>query len=232
LLRADESTTVRAAAAIALGKYIYLGELEELDQSQAILAEEALLEAIHQPQEDIEVQRRAIEAVAFSGEAGVADIIENAYYHENEKMQVSAIFAMGRNADIKWRPQVMAELDNPNTEIRFEAARACGELEAHEAIPKLVNLLQEDPDLEVQEMAIWAMGRIGGTVAREVLETCVDSEVESLALAAEEALEELELFSGSFELFDFDSPGLDDDFDDDLEFDDTNGPSSRSDYLH
>ena len=119
LLRTDPAISVRATAAMALGKFIYLSELEEISQTQALLAEEALLETIHQPREDVEVRRRATEAIAYSSEAGVVDIIENAYYDENEKMQVSAIFAMGRNADERWRPLIITELDNANTEIPF-----------------------------------------------------------------------------------------------------------------
>jgi len=71
----------------------------------------------------------------------------------------------------------------------------------------------------VQEMSIWAMGRIGGTLAREALEICLDSEIETLALAAEEALDELNLFADTFDLFDFDE----DDFEDYFEYDDQNG---------
>jgi HEAT repeat protein len=231
LLRTDEAATVRAAAAIALGRFVYLGEVEDIDQHQALLAEEALLETIHQGAEDLEVRRRAIESIAYSSEPAVAQIIENAYYDENEKMQVSAIFAMGRSADSQWRPQVIAELDNENSEIRFEAARASGELEASDAVPKLVELIEDDPDLQVQEMAIWALGKIGGTMAREALEEYVESDVEAIALAAEEALDELNLFSDSFDLFDFgddDSDEFFNDFDDD----DFNGASRRKSYLN
>jgi HEAT repeat protein len=230
LLRTDEAAIVRAAAATALGRFVYMGEVEDIDQHQALLAEEALLDSIHQGAEDIEVRRRAIESIAFSSEPAVAQIIENAYYDENEKMQVSAIFAMGRSADSSWRPQVIAELENENSEIRFEAARASGELEAGDAVPKLLEIIEEDPDLQVQEMAIWALGRIGGQVAREALEECLESEVEAIALAAEEALDELNLFSDSFDLFDFE----DDDDDDWFDLDDSNGSDrpGRSGYLH
>lgn len=228
LLRHDPASQVRATAASALGKFIYLRELEELDQAQGLLVEEALLATIHQPQEDTEVRRRAIEAIAYSGEANIIDIIENAYYDDDEKMQVSAIFAMGRNADARWRPRVLAELDNPNTEIRFEAVRACGELELREAMPRLVSLVEEEPDVEVQQMAIWSMGRIGGPLAREALEQYLDSDIEAVALAAEEALDELNLFDGSFDLFDF----SEDDFDDFYDLDDANGYSDRDEYLN
>lgn len=227
LLRADESVEVRAAAAIALGRFIYLGEIEKIDQRWAILAEEALLETIHQAREDIEVRRRAIESIAYSSEAGVVQIIENAYYDPDEKMQASAIFAMGRSADARWQSRVVAELDNGNSEIRFEAARACGELEAAKAVPDLVKLIEYDPDLEVQEMAIWALGRIGGPTAREILEACLESEVETLALAAEEALDELNLFSDSFEFDLFDFEGVDSD-----ELSKLDGDDQENYYLH
>ncbi len=80
-------------------------------------------------------------------------------------------------------------------------------------------------------MAIWALGKIGGTAAREALEEYVESDVEAIALAAEEALDELNLFSDSFDLFDFgddDSDEFFDDFDDD----DFNGSSRRKSYLN
>jgi HEAT repeat protein len=211
LLRADPAVIVRAAAAIGLGRFLNLCELEQLEQNQATLIKEALLETIHTPREDIEVRRRALESIAYSSDTDVSQIIENAYYDENEKMQVSALFAMGRNADSVWVPQVVAELDSPNSELRFEAARACGELEAGKAVQKLIELVEQDPDLEVQEMAIWALGRIGGPAAREALEMYVESDVEALALAAEEAIDELNLFGGDdLLMYDFDPDDWDD----------------------
>jgi HEAT repeat protein len=235
LLRADEAVIVRAAAATALGKFVYLGEVEEINHSQSTLAEEALLETIRQGGEELEVRRRAVESIAYSSQPGVAEIIENAYYDDDEKMQISAIFAMGRSADSQWRSQVIAELENDNSEIRFEAARACGELEASEAVPRLVEMIEEDPDLQVQEMAIWALGRIGGPLAREALEEYLESEVESIALAAEEALDEINLFSDSLTLFEFDGEDSDEwlDFDDEDDEEDTNGSGhQRGGYLH
>ena len=222
LLQADEAAIVRAAAASALGRFIYLSELEELDREYIIPIKKGLLDTIHQPAEDIEVRRRAVESVSFLGEAEVRQIVENAYYDDDEKMQVSAIFAMGRSADITWCSRVIAELDNPNSEIRFEAARACGELEAAEAVSKLIELIDTDPDLQVQEMSIWALGRIGGSVAREGLEICTGSENEAIAQAAEDALDEINLFGAALDLFDFEEE-LDSFFDDCEELDDHNG---------
>ncbi len=234
LLKTDETAMVREAAASALGKFIYLHELEELDSSEALLAEEALLETIYQGSEDIDVRRRAVEAVSFSSDRRIPPIIESAYYSDYDKMQVSAIFAMGRNADPRWLPLVIEELDNPVSEIRFEACRACGELEAKDAVEKLVSLIEEDSDVEVQEMAIWALGKIGGQTAREALEECLEHDNPALAQAAEEALDELNLFDeDSFMLYDFsDFMDGDEELDEIDDPDDFDAPYRRGDYLN
>ncbi|MDX1524419.1 MAG: HEAT repeat domain-containing protein, partial [Anaerolineae bacterium] len=76
-------------------------------------------------------------------------------------------------------------------------------------------------------MAVWALGRIGGNEARQALEICLESDIEAIVLAAEEALDELNLFAGTFDLFDFDE-------DDDLEidFDDFEGVNGHNGDLY
>ncbi len=204
LLRHDESPVVRAAAAIALGRFVYWGEVEEIDSAKTKPATAILCQKIHQPDEDLEVRRRAVESIAYSSEDGVTKIIETAYYDEAEAMQASAVFAMGRSADNRWVARVMAELDNPSPIIRFEAARACGELEITKAVKKLAELIEDESDLEIQEMSIWALGHIGGQAARQILEHYLDHKIEALATATAEALEDLNLFGDSFPIFDFD----------------------------
>jgi HEAT repeat protein len=197
LLRADDEPKVRATAAVGLARFVLLGELEKIDRAPAMLAEEALLETLRSGEEDFEVRRRAVEAIAYSGEAGVRDIIEAAYYDEDEKMQASALFAMGRSADAYWRKFLVQELENPNPELRFEAARACGELETQEAVPQLIEMSTNDPDREVQQSAVWALGRISGHAAREALEAFIESDDEALSQAAAEALDEMDMLGKS-----------------------------------
>ena len=72
--------------------------------------------------------------------------------------------------------------------------------------------MEEDEDIEVREMIIWALGRIGGDKARRVLEVCLESDEETLVLAAEESLDELNIFDNGLILYDF----ADSDDDDDL----------------
>lgn len=236
LLKNDEVAIVREAAASALGKFIYLKELEEIDWGEANLAEEALLETVSLAGEDLHVRRRAVESLGYSSDARIPAVIESAYYHENEKMQVSAIFAMGRTADSRWLPLIIEELENPLAEMRYEAARASGELEAQRSVSHLIRMLGHDPDLEVQEMAIWALGRIGGPAAKSALEECVEGENEVLALAAEDALDEINMFGDSLVMYDFSG---DDDLDLDFELDGNNddiedefGFDNRGGYRH
>jgi HEAT repeat protein len=191
LLTGDPDVGVRAAAATSLGRYVLLGELEEIASSLAMHAEQVLLATIHSANEDVEVRRRAIESIAYSGEAGVRDIIENAYYDEDERMRVSALFAMGRSADTYWRDTVLLELNSERPAIRYEAARAAGELEIKAAVPRLIELIDDD-DAEVREASITALGRIGGPQARQALLRCLESDNEAIQDAADSALEELE----------------------------------------
>lgn len=227
LLKEGKTPLIRSKSATALGGYIYLGELEEIDEAQFMMAEQALLSTIGNEDEDTEVVRRAIEAIAFSSQDGVDKIIERAYYHENKLMQISAIFAMGRSYNPKrWAKLVMAELTNPDDRIRFEATRACGSLELKTSIDKLIQLIAEEIDAEVLQNAICSLGQIGGLKAQEALQLLLEHDDEIIRDAAEDALDELLLLGSHIDdLLDIDL--LDEAFDD--EFDD--GFDDASDYL-
>lgn len=191
LLRDDPSASVRAGAATSLSRYVLLGELNKIRTRFFAQVKEALLETIRSPFEDSEVRQRAVEAIAYSSEEGVREIIETAYYDEDEQMRISAVFAMGRSADPYWSDFVVGELESVSSEMRYEAAVACGELGLSATIYLLAELIS-DPDREVQEAAIWALGQIGGDEARRVLHACYEEGDPSLSEAVEEALEHLE----------------------------------------
>ena len=193
ILHNDPDEIVRSKAATGLGAYILEGELEEIDAALAMRAEEALLAVLNNDQESLEVRRRALEAIAYSSEAGVRQLIEDGYYSAHEMMRVSAVFAMGRSADVRWRGLVRAELKSPSPEMRVEAAIASGELGAKSAVEDVIGLL-DDRDDRVRIAAIYALGRIGGPVAQDALETMLLSENELEVEAADAALEELQLF--------------------------------------
>ena len=213
MLHNDPALDVRAAAAAALGAYVLAGELDELDASLAMRVEEALLGVLHDDTEPLEVQCRALESIAFSGETGVRQLIEDAYYSPYEEMRVSALIAMGRSADVRWRGLARAELQNPSSAMRVGAAVACGELEARAAEDDLIELLGDEEQL-VRLAAIFALGRIGGRVAREALQAVAGSEFEIEAAAAEDALEEMLFYGGDGDVPLYDEPEEEDEDED------------------
>jgi HEAT repeat protein len=151
-------------------------------------------------EETLEVRRRTLESLAYAGTDTVKELIGDAYAAPEEKMRVSAIFAMGRSADTSWATQVRQELFRPTPEMRYEAARACGELQLHDAVTELEELT-DDVDPEVQEAALWALGQIGGDKARQILERHCSAADEAIRTAAEAALSELEFLHGDLTEF-------------------------------
>lgn len=161
----DESATVRAAAAGAIGRFILLGEFGEIPVSYATLAQDAVMNIWSDETEDIHVRRRSLEALSNSSQEVVSEAIQEAYDSSEYWFRVSAIYAMGHSADSKWADIVLKEMNSLEAEIRFEAARAAGELGLEEAAKKLGHLAL-DNDRETRLAAIWSLGEIGG---REVL---------------------------------------------------------------
>ena len=201
LLQEDPAAEVRAAAAMVLGQFVLQGELQDRAQERAARVREALFEALAPSREPLEVRRRALESLAYASDDRVPALIEAAYYDQEAKakMRVSALFAMGRSADPRWAPMVLQELHNSDPEMRYEATRACGELQLAQAVPMLRGLTQ-DGDREVQETAIWALGQIGGSEARRILGACYEQGDEFICEAVEEALANLSLIKETFSL--------------------------------
>jgi HEAT repeat protein len=200
----DEAEGVRAAAAGALGRFVYAGELEDLPAKKVTPITAALKATFIDSTESIDVRRRALESLGFLGFEEVGELLKQGYEHPADKMRLSAMFAMGRSADDRWGEIAKHELDAGDPEMRFEAARACGELEYAPAVRRLTELI-DDVDDDVQRAAIWALGQIGGDKARQVLQAVLDSDAEHLYEEAEAALDELE-FKGNnldFAMLDF-----------------------------
>ncbi len=197
-LHEDESAGVRAAAAKTLGRFVLLGELERIRPRPRDVTYEALVQAYQTHDETTEVQRRALESLAYVCSETVITSIREAYASSQEKLRISAVFAMGRSADTRWAEDVKRELFSINPEMRYEAARACGELQLSEAVSMLEELT-EDTDTEVQQAAIWALGQIGGERARGILEHYCRVGDEALRSAAEAALDEFEFLHGDLE---------------------------------
>ncbi len=155
----DDSVDVRAVSASVLGKYVYRGEIDEIEQEQQRKIEDKLLETLTS-QEAARVRRRALEAVSYSPRSEVHEHIRMAYHKESADWQASALFAMGRSFDHRYEDQVLDKILHPSPRVRAEAVRASGELHLEDAVPEILDLLDDVP--MVRKAAIWALSQIGG----------------------------------------------------------------------
>lgn len=198
LVRDDPSDEVRAATATVLGRYAYLAELEELDAALGRELHDVLLALIRDPRQSLEVRRRAVESAGyFAGSDDVQQQIEYAYASHEQLLRESALAAMGRSMLPRWLPVVSREMDSPSPALRYEAARAAGEMadNARSIVARVAGLCGDD-DTEVALAAIWALGQIGGEMARRTLQQLSRSQDETRRQAAAEALDELALDQG------------------------------------
>jgi HEAT repeat protein len=202
----DEAIMVRATAASELGRFILLGELGDLPESETIRAQDTVIALLNDENEDTEVRRRALEAISNCGHEIVDDAIDEAYHSHDERMRASAVFAMGRTCDARWEPIVLKEMDSSDPAMRYESARASGELEIAEAIPQLGRLSREN-DREIQNVAIWSLGEIGGSQAMRLLgvlaEEAEEAEDDDLIELIEDAIGSASLVGDDMD-FDFD----------------------------
>jgi len=187
----DPQPETRAAAATALSMFVSLGEIEVIDESLKHKVEEALL-GVFNGGDIPDVRRHALESAGFSESQEVAEAIRKAYNDRDESFKISALVAMGRSLDHQWNPIVIHELENMNPRIRFEAARAAGELQLRDAVQALGELTR-DVEVEVQEIVIWALGEIGGEDAREILAKLLKRAKGERAELIDEALANAEL---------------------------------------
>ena len=192
LIQFDPSMEVRTAAAQAMGKYAEMAEDGKLLPNDRVRIQSALLPLVEDESHPLELRRRALEAAGVFTDDKVAHLIDWAYRHPDPRLQQSAIFAMGRNANPEWVSIIQSALEREEPAMRYEAAQACGELGSEEMIPHLLPLLK-DEDLQVRLSSINALGAIGGNVAKKALRVCTRSDDEAVSQTASDALESLEL---------------------------------------
>lgn len=212
LAKQDPSQEVRSKALIILGRYIYEGEMADYDFDWGEMAglmregelpeedfrqvKEFLLDVIHDESESLDSRRFAIEAISFLNEPDVFEIIKGAYRHPDVKMKMSAIFAMGRQGNMRWKEIILKELHSPVPDLQYEAVRAAGESYLEEATPYLIELAEVAEDKDLRLAAIFSLGRTGGEGAFELLDELTIYRDKEIREVAEAAMEEWEIYHG------------------------------------
>ncbi len=216
-LKEDQAPSVRAAAASGLGRFVYAGELEELPQGMLHEIEELLL-AKFNSSDTPEVRRAILGSLGYSSRAEVDRLIETAFASDDRQWKTTALLAMGRSANSEWEPQVLAMLKSNYPALRAEAARAAGELELRQALPNLVELL-DDPDPATHRAVIWSLSQIGGEGVQELLqklyqEASDEDELELIEAATENLTFNDSLLMPLFEFPEGEADAAEDDDDD------------------
>lgn len=201
---------LRATAAGSLGLFIYLGELDEIPKKQQETIEEKLIWIFENDPQD-QVRRKALESLGYSSRREIVRMIQKSFDQEQPEWKASALYAMGRSADPRWKIDILENISNENLEIKAEAIRAAGQLELHSARPALLELLENpyDLDFELRSIIIWSLSQIGGKKVRKTIERILqDTDDDDELLFIENALENLG-FTESFPVLDIFTVGTD-----------------------
>lgn len=201
----DPDDMVRTSAAKALGRFVLMGQMEQINQAQLTQIEKQLFLA-HAEDRSNSVHLATLESIGFSSHGDAAPIINQAYEKGSDEIKQSALKAMGRSANDVWEEKVLESLFHKSPEVRAEAATAAGELELKPAIESLIELL-DDVHPQVVQATIWALGHVGGKKAEESLIAFSElNEDPGLQAHIDEALEYLDFVSGLIDLsiFEFD----------------------------
>jgi len=229
VLKKEESIDLKAVTASVLGKYVYRGELDKISKKLQKDIEDHLLDILKEDN-PLEIQRRALEAVSYSSREEIREHILDAYKSELDEWVASSLFAMGRSFDHQYGDLILEKLQHTSPKVRLEAVRACGELTLEDAVPIIIDLLQDLPD--IRGVAIWALSKIGGEDAGPAIHGLMDDEVGSdEEELIQQALERLDFLDEGINLsmfnmpysddeiilddYDYQQDGYDDDFDED-----------------
>ncbi|MCZ6538849.1 MAG: HEAT repeat domain-containing protein [Chloroflexi bacterium] len=188
MMASDPSPEVRAAAAEAL---VYLSALAQAGKlaprDEKTLAEE-LYRVLDNDNEIDAVKLKALEAVSVFGGDRLTPYLEAAWSSGDLSALQSSIYAMGHSSDPKWVEKVVSDLEHDVVSVRYEATMAIGEIGDESHLHALEGPL-DDEDLTVQMAAISAVERIGGDLAKNLLELRLASSEPRVVELVQQALE-------------------------------------------
>lgn len=141
----DEQAPVRGQCMAALGRILHEGRaagleeegnnvggtvnpeaLADVSTQRYVEVRRLLLRHLRDEQEEMEVRRRALEALGPLPEREVTTWIERFARHPHPDARAGAAYAMGASRDDRWSDAVSALFDDPEPAVRIEAIRSAG----------------------------------------------------------------------------------------------------------
>jgi HEAT repeat protein len=211
IAKRDPDQPVRHRAIAVLGRYVYEGEMADYDfdwgELEAVIRKDELpeesyrrvvaflLDIARDQSAPLDTRRLSIEALGFSSEPEIVELVEQAYHEPSVEMKAGALFAMGRSGLERWDAYILANLDSPAPQVQLEAVRAAGELFLDEAAPVLLSLADSATDQNLRYEAIWALGHMKSPDVWQFLDDISQdpTEDEEIRQIAEAALDEYEM---------------------------------------
>lgn len=172
ILENDPEPAVRAAAAGLLGRFVQMGEMEEIPAAKLKAVVACLLAAASDP--DAHLARVVLELLGYASHPEVPALITAAFNRPDPQWQAAALRAAKNTADGRWQEQLLAALGSEDQPVRLAAVEAAGELGSKSARQLLIDMLDEEEDDEVLQAIIWSLSLIGGEDVRTYLQTLLD----------------------------------------------------------
>ena len=205
LLQKDSNLEVNASAAAALGKFVLLGELEEIPEESANMVQDLLIDEYIKSEIDF-TKQRILESLGYSSNEKVNQFISRALKKNDKKWHISALIAISRSANNNWGKVVVEKLTDLDPDIQIEAIKAAGELEIESAKEQIIEFMESStPEEELHIQAILALSKIGGNDIKELFEELIEeSDDDEKTDILERAIDNLDFANGmpSFGLFD------------------------------
>jgi HEAT repeat protein len=203
---ADTESAPRLEALHLLGEFLLLGEYEKINEKLERKIEDALISVIR-GEGNADLRRQSLEILGFSSREEIPTLIESAFERIDPAWVASALRAMGHSQDERWNADVVDKLLDEEPLVKAAAIEAAGTLGIQEAIPFLIQTLDdEEEEDDVVAACIWSLSQIGGDEARTYLVGLADqTEDEELSDFLEEAIENLDFIEdlNKFDLFAF-----------------------------
>ena len=202
LIKSDGDPELRGRLAISLGPALVdfhlMGEIGE-DPSECLISKPVYdkirveLKNVYLNEKDELLRRRALEASVRAPEDWHVAAVRELYASANEKLRVTAVFCMGFLKGFE--QEILASLNDPSEDIRVEAIGSAGEQALTKAGPEILKVARAPKtSREMRIAAVDALPYLNPRGTEELLESLLTSPDEELAEAAEDALEELEMF--------------------------------------
>ena len=198
----DANLDVQIASVKALGRFLLLGELDEISNDLFSRILESLLEQYQTGISDT-LDQEILISIGYANKEIVSEKIRNAFKRDDPGWKYAAITAMGRSEDPNWEPEIFSSLKNDDSKILTAAVKSAGELNLSRAFPILMELLEsEEGDAELDHELIFALAKVGGAEARSLIE---------VELENAETEEEIEDIQAALDIIDFEDqlPHLD-----------------------